>query len=146
MFVDGNREITFSAFKDRENDSFEIKVRLMNNDTLDKQGIIIKINQEFIRKLDFVKPGSPYPMVDLEELLNIETSSISTLTDQNLNYDFLELSYPRRMRLLTDNDLLRDGDSDLNHVDLIKEVIRRARERGFLEEFEQLVQQAKYET
>jgi hypothetical protein len=118
----------------------------MNNDTLDKQGIIIKINQEFIRKLDFVKPGSPYPMVDLEELLNIETSSISTLTDQNLNYDFLELSYPRRMRLLTDNDLLRDGDSDLNHVDLIKEVIRRARERGFLEEFEQLVQQAKYET
>ena len=65
------------------------------------------------------------------------------VSTRDVNYDFLDLSYPQRMQILTSCSLLEDGDDQLNHGDLIEKVIKRAREREILGEFIQLVQEAK---
>ena len=75
----------------------------------------------------------------------VAAAPITPVNDRDINYDFLELSYPKRMRLLTEKNLLEEGDADLNHGDLIEVVIKRARARGILNEFGQLVQRAKQE-
>lgn len=62
-------------------------------------------------------------------------------SDSDIIYNFLDLPYPRRIRLLIENDLLEGGDAEINHADLIKQVIGRLKARKFLEKFSVLVQQ-----
>ena len=67
--LDSKREITFSAFKDRDKDIFEIKIRVMDGDNLEKKGCIIEMPLEMLNLLERVLPGACYPRYELFDFL-----------------------------------------------------------------------------
>lgn len=67
--IDSKKEITFSAFKNRDNDVFEIKIRVQNQETLEKTGCILEIPIELLNLLSNVPPGKSYPRFQLADLI-----------------------------------------------------------------------------